>query len=185
MLNLVIATIPTVIIALLVNHFFNDYALKCFVGFGFLISSVLIFTTSFLKRRQISTAPMTKTSAFIIGVVQGVAVFPGISRSGSTICAGLLQNIEREECASFSFILSIPVIIGGMVFEIASGIKHGFGSVEFLPCIVGFVSAFVVALLTLKIMMKVVKKGKWWGFAIYLLVLSIFVLLNQFVLGWF
>lgn len=187
MRQIVIATIPTVILALVVNYLFDDYALKVFVGFGFLISSVVILVTSILqhKNKGLLGGDLTNRKAFIIGVVQGLAVFPGISRSGSTICAGLVQKVDREKSASFSFIISIPVIIGGMVFEIADGIKYGFGNVQALPCILGFVSAFVVAFASIVLMMKIVRRGNWWGFSIYLFLLSVFVLLNQFVFGWF
>lgn len=187
MRHIVFATIPTVIIALIVNHFCDDYVLKSFVGFGFLISSIVILITSCLQRKStgFQTKNMTSKSDFLIGVVQGIAVFPGISRSGSTICAGLVQKIEREKSASFSFLISVPVILGGMVFEIAGGIKNGFGEVSAFACIFGFLASFVVALFSIRFMMKVVKKGNWWGFSIYLFLLSVFVLLNQFVFGWF
>ena len=187
MRHLVFATIPTVIIALVVNHFCNDYMLKSFVGFGFLISAIVILITSILQKQSKSVCfeNMTNGKAFTIGVVQGLAVFPGISRSGSTICAGLVQKVEREKSASFSFLISVPVILGGMVFELAGGIKNGFGSVLALPCIFGFLASFVVALFSIKFMMKIVKKGNWWGFSVYLFLLSVFVLLNQFVFGWF
>ena len=184
---IVIATIPTVVLALVINHFFDDNALKVFVGFGFLISSFVIALTSILQKKAIKALPkpMTKTKAFFVGLVQGLAVFPGISRSGSTICAGLIQGVDREESASFSFLVSIPVILGGMIFEIASGVKHGFGDVDWLSCVVGFIVAFVVAIFTIKLMMKIVKKGNWWYFSIYLFALSVIVILNQFVFGWF
>lgn len=187
MQKIVIATIPTVVIALVVNYFFDDYALNFFVGFGFLISSIIILVTSILQRKNkfIVCKELDLKKSFVIGVVQGLAVFPGISRSGSTICAGLVQKVEREESASFSFIVSIPVILGGMIFELVGGIKNGFGNVDTLSCVFGFVCAFVVALFSIKLMMKIVKKGNWWGFSIYLFLISIFVLLNQFVFGWF
>lgn len=183
---IILATIPTVIIALVVNHFCDDFMLKTFVGFGFLISAIVIAVTSILqKKKNVIALEMDNKKAFIIGVVQGLAVFPGISRSGSTICAGLVQKVEREESATFSFLISIPVILGGMCFELAKGIKHGFGNIQALPCILGFISAFIVALFAIKFMMKIVKKGNWWGFSVYLFMLSVFVLLNQFVFGWF
>lgn len=187
MQKIIIATIPTVVIALIVNYFFDDYALNFFVGFGFLISSIIIFVTSILQRKKQSVVckELNLKKSFIVGIVQGLAVFPGISRSGSTICAGLIQKVEREECASFSFIISILVILGGMIFELVGGIKNGFGNVDALSCVFGFVCSFIVALFSIKIMMKIVKNGNWWGFSIYLLLLSIVVLLNQFVFGWF
>ncbi len=187
MQKIVVATIPTIVIALVVNYFFDDYALNFFVGFGFLISSIIILVTSILQRKNkfIVCKELDLKKSFVVGVVQGLAVFPGISRSGSTICAGLVQKVEREESASFSFVISIPVILGGMIFELVGGIKNGFGNVDTLSCVFGFVCAFVVALFAIKMMMKIVKKGNWWGFSIYLFLISIFVLLNQFVFGWF
>lgn len=184
---IVVATIPTVILALLVNYFFDEFALMGFLGFGFLISAVVITITTVLQKRRplYNSKTVDSKRAFVIGLVQGLAVFPGISRSGSTICAGLLQGVEREESAKFSFLVSIPVIIGGMVFELASGFKSGFGEVNAVACIIGFVVAFVVALFTIKLMMRLVKKGSWWYFAVYLFVVAIIVLLNQFVFAWF
>lgn len=183
---IVIATIPTVILALIVEIFIDNYLLNLFVGFGFLISSILIFVTSFLQRKSINlNSCLTNKKAFVVGLVQGFAVLPGISRSGSTICAGLLQKVDREQSAEFSFILSIPIIIGGMLFEIFKGYKNGFGNVEFLPCFVGFLASFIVALLSIKLMMKIVRKGNWFWFSLYLAFVSVFTLLNQFVFGWF
>ena len=129
----------------------------------------MIFITSFLQRKSINiNSCLTNKKAFVIGLVQGFAVLPGISRSGSTICAGLLQKVDREQSAEFSFILSIPIIIGGMLFEIFKGYKNGFGNVEFLPCLVGFLASFIVALLSIKLMMKIVRKGNWFWFSLYL-----------------
>jgi len=187
MQTIVIATIPTVILALVVNYFFDEFSLMAFVGFGFLISAIVISITSFMMHKK----PITKflvvdnKRGFIIGLIQGLAVFPGISRSGSTICAGLLQGVEREESAKFSFLISLPVIIGGMVFELIDGFKTGFEDINIWACLVGFLTAFLVALFTIKLMMKIVKKGNWWYFSIYLFILSLIVILNQYVFCWF
>lgn len=184
-LLVVVASIPTAIIALVINHFFSEYALYVFLGFGFLISSIVIGITSFLQRRKkLLSNQIGYKQALAIGVVQGFAVLPGVSRSGSTICASLLMGVDREESARFSFLISIPVIIGGMLFEIIDCVKVGATNINALSCIIGFIAAFVTALLTIKLMMKIVKKGNWWYFSLYLLLLGIFIVLNQFVLGW-
>ena len=187
MKKIVVATIPTVIIALLVETFFDEFSLMAFVGFGFLISSIVISITAFYmnRKRTINYKSLNYKNSLIIGLIQGLAVFPGISRSGSTICAGLVQGIRREESAKFSFLISVPVILGGMIFELIDGVKYGFGDVNVLVCVVGFISAFIVALFTIKFMMNVVKNGNWWWFAVYLLILSIVVLLNQYIFCWF
>ena len=187
MLTIVLACIPTIIIALVVEFLFDEFSLMAFVGFGFLISAIVISITSFLQARKkpFRTLEVGNGQALTIGFVQGLAVFPGISRSGSTICAGLMLGVEREEAAKFSFLISLPVILGGMVFEVADGIKSGFGAVNALACLVGFIAAFAVAILTIKLMMKIVKKGSWWPFAVYLFIIATLVLLNQFVFAWF
>ncbi len=184
-LSVVVATIPTVIIALVVEHFVDEYAMVAFLGFGFLISAIVITLTCILQKRRKTIQPLGYKNALIIGLAQGVAVFPGISRSASTICTSLMLGVEREQSAKFSFIISLPVILGGMVFEVADGVKSGFGNVNAFACIVGFIAAFLVAIATIKLMMKVVKKGKWWGFALYLFILSAVVILNQYVFMWF
>ena len=183
---IVIATIPTIVIALITNHFIDDFTMKTFLGFGFLVSAVITGTTAILqKKKHYINSDLNYGKSFMIGVVQGLAVMPGISRSGSTICAGLLQGVGREKSASFSFLISIPVILGGMFFELVGGIKNGFGTVDFASCSLGFVFAFITALFTIKLMLKFVKKGNWIWFSIYLFALSVVVILNQFVFAWF
>lgn len=184
-LQIVVASIPTAIIALVINHFFSEYSLYVFLGFGFLISAFVIGLMSILQRKKAPRSyNLNYKQALLIGVVQGFAVLPGVSRSGSTICASLLMGVDREESARFSFLISIPVIIGGMIFEIVDCVKVGATNINALSCIIGFIAAFVTAMLTIKLMMKIVKKGNWWYFSLYLLLLGIFIVLNQFVLGW-
>lgn len=180
--NIIIASIPTFISALLVRIFIDEYLLSVFIGYGFLITSVILLLTILTTKKEKLLININKKQAFTIGVVQGLAVFPGISRSGSTICAGLMLGVKREECAKFSFLISLPVILGGTIFETIEGVKNGFGEVNAITCIIGFISAFIVALFTIKLMMRVVKNGNLWGFSIYMFLLSIFILLNQYVL---
>lgn len=185
--SIIIATIPTIVLALVVNYLYDEFSLMAFVGFGFLISAFVISITSFMMNKKPINRYLNVNNkrGFIIGIIQGLAVFPGISRSGSTICAGLLQGVEREESAKFSFLISVPVIIGGMVFELIDGFKTGFGNINIWASLIGFIAAFLVALFTIKLMMKIVKKGNWWYFAFYLFILAIIVLLNQYVFCWF
>ncbi len=176
-----LTTLPTIVIALLFKFFVDEYKIVAFLGFGFLISATLILLTCILRKKEKSGGEVINAKrALLIGSVQGLAVLPGISRSASTICTGLLSGVDRETSAKFSFLVSLPVIFGGMVFEIFDGVKNGFGNVNAIACILGFLAAFLVALFTIKFMMKIVKGGKWLPFAIYLFLLSIFVILNQF-----
>ena len=179
---LIIATIPTVILALLSKVLFEEYQLFLFLGYGFLISSILLFLTSVLKKKGYRLKDVDRKTGFLIGVIQGVAVLPGISRSGSTICTGLLCGVDRESCAKFSFILSIPIILGAMVLESYEIINVGVTNINVLACVVGFIASFVVALVTIKAMLKIVKNGNWIWFSLYLFVLRVYVYMNKYVL---
>ena len=184
MKRIIVASIPTIIVAFVVRYCVEDYILVMFLGYGFLLSSFIIFITSILQKRKTNLGNLDfgYKQSFIIGLVQGFAVLPGISRSGSTICAGLIQGINREESAKFSFLISIPIILGGVGLEIVEGVRFGFGHINIGASIIGFFASFLVALFTIKLMMKIVKRGNWIYFSIYLLLLSIFVLINQYVL---
>lgn len=182
MKTIIVATIPTVVIALIIKYCFNEFQLNAFLGFGFFVSAILLLVTTFLKRKRgLNELTLNYKNSFVIGLVQGVAVLPGISRSGSTICSGILQGIEREECAKFSFLISIPVILGATILETYEGFKLGFENVNAAACIVGFLASFIVAIVSIKIMLKIVKKGNWFWFSLYLFVLSIFTILNQYI----
>jgi len=158
-----------------------------YLGFGFLISSVLIFLTYIYRHRKNSVRLKNNIGyidALIIGLVQGFATLPGISRSGSTICTSILLGNDRKESANFSFLSSIPIIIGAMIFEIVNGDIDTVNNISAISCIFGFIASFIVAFFSIKLMYKVVNNGNWLWFSVYLFVLAVFVLLNQYVFMW-
>ncbi|MCL2675854.1 MAG: undecaprenyl-diphosphate phosphatase [Firmicutes bacterium] len=172
------ATAVTTVILLLFLDFFKSTFDGQFLPYCFIITAIMLLCAGFFKQSQ---RKMTYLDALIIGVVQGCAALPGISRSGSTIAAGTMLGQERGRAARFSFLLSIPVIIGSSVVEITGG---GLSGVAFLPLFFGFFAAFVSGLLALRLMLKLFSRSADY-FAIYLLALSILLLLNDFILHWF
>ena len=113
-LNLIIATIPTVIIVLLFNKFLEDnFSTKTLV-WGFLISAILLIVADLKKD---SNKPINKKSALYMGLSQGLALLPGISRSGSTLVCGLLVGTQKQQALDFSFLMSIPIIVASAVYE--------------------------------------------------------------------
>ena len=172
--KLYLSTAITVVIALIFESFFKSMFSGAYLSLFFMITAVLLVTTELVASKRPYHAFTYKT-AIVVGLVQGIAVIPGISRSGSTICAGVLEGANREECAEFSFILSIPIIIGSMLFEIFDCIKLGvpFFDASAPEILIAFVAAFLVGLLCVKVMLSVVKKAKFLPFAIYLVGLSI------------
>jgi len=168
---IVVATAVTALVAFSIKNFavesFDGNLLPVF----FLLTAILLVSSGLTKKeRQISLA-----DALIIGFTQGLAVFPGLSRSGSTISVARLCGVQKSQATDFSFFISIPVIVVGALLDCMGG---GFATVDILTLFVGFVSAFVSGLFAVKFMLKSLTKS-FDGFAIYLLILSAFLIIND------
>lgn len=184
---LFVAMIPTVIIAVIIKFLASELFELTFLGFGFLISATLLLVTYTATKNQPQNTlnpnleNITYKQALMIGISQGFTVLPGITRSGTTICTGVLSGLSRTNALKFSFLLSIPVIIASMVLELITGGATS-APMGFVPCLVGSLSAFLSSLLSLKFMMNLAKKGKWLWFSVYLFALSFGVLIFTFAM---
>lgn len=184
--KLMVATAVSVVFAFAYKLFNIDVVATKLYGFCFLITAVLLFMTYRFQTRVsvIKLGEMSYKNALLIGLVQGLAVLPGISRSGSTISAMILTGNDEAKSAEFSFLLSIPIIVGGFVIELLGidGWSTVFVGVDLWQCVVAFVLTFLVALLSLKLTIKFLKDKKFKRFAIYLLIVGVIVtVLNMFV----
>lgn len=170
-LMLVVATIPTCLIALVLMPFIKSSFGGSFLPVAFLITAtILVITELFAK----NTKEFSYKTAIFMGIAQGFAVFPGISRSGATISAGLLSKGDKKECAKFSFLMSIPIILLSLIMEIYEGISGGINiSYPISAIIISFIVAFLSGIFAIKFMMKLTEKGKLWWFSCYLLLLSL------------
>jgi undecaprenyl-diphosphatase len=115
---------------------------------------------------------MTWRDALAIGLIQGMAVIPGISRSGSTIACALLLGIDRQLAARYSFLLSVPAILGAVLLKTKDAVEAG-GHVDVLSLVVGFVSAGLVGVLALRFFIPIVQQGKLHYFVAYLVPVGI------------
>ena len=210
-LYLVIATIPAVIAALLfksrIEHIFSSGS---FLGFAFLITSALLLVSDVLYRgnRKPGGLParldgpipvrtqdeMNLLDALFIGLFQAVAIVPGISRSGATISAALFRRLDRDFAARFSFLLSIPAILGALVLQLKDLVKAGAsetaafaeaGTIGPLPIAVGCLSACIVGFFSIRLTLKIVREKSLWGFALYTGTLGLLVLIEQFAVHLF
>jgi undecaprenyl-diphosphatase len=111
-------------------------------------------------------------NALFIGIFQGIAILPGISRSGSTIGSSLIAGFSKEFAVKFSFILGIPAILGGCLLEIKDAVDMG-ASFDMLPVIVGFIVSAVAGFLSIKAVTWLVKTDKYKVFAIYTLIVGL------------
>lgn len=182
--KLIFATIPTIIIALLFKDFFKNSFDGNLLFVGFFVTSIFMFIADYSCKHNYQYKNLSFGNAIMMGIFQGFAILPGISRSGSTITSALVQGVRRNESAEFSFLMSIPAIIGSLVFELFD-ISSTPLQISAVSMILGFVFSAIFGYLAIRLMLKIVKKAKFVWFGIYMLLLSIFVALNKFVLHLF
>jgi len=178
-LQLLIATIPAVVFVVLTKSFFdfND-SNYLFLGIGFLLTALLLFVAEVCVKKTKNPRKIGYASAFVMGVGQAFAVFPGLSRSGTTFAVGVIAGNEKNETLQFSFLMSIPIILASVVYEIFfSGNTFSFNSNEIFGMILSCITAFVFAIFGLKVMNKLVEKIKFIWFVPYLIVLGVTLIL--------
>jgi undecaprenyl-diphosphatase len=201
-LYLIIATIPAVVTAL----FFKDaiegaFASGAFLGFAFLITSCLLCLSEMLFRWSgkpgglpglIEGADlprnqdqMTWQDALVVGVLQAVAIMPGVSRSGSTLSGALSRRLDRDFAARFSFLLSIPAILGALVLQLKDlPVSIEAAGVGIAPLVAGALAAAIVGFFSIRIMLKIVREKSLLGFAVYTAILGALVLVDRFGTHW-
>jgi len=164
--QLVLATICTVGVALLIEPYFENLLVLPWVASTLIITGLLIVAAERLRPK--TEKPFNWRLALILGLVQGLAVIPGISRSGLTIALLVMLGLNRQESLRLSFLLSIPTILGALVFML----KDEWGSLNFdLATLIGFVASFVTALLAIAGMKSLVER-RWIWFAPYCVLLG-------------
>ena len=172
-MKIYVATIPTCLIVLVLMPLISDSFGGKYLAICFLISAIVLFFADKFARKNIRNK-FTIKNALFMGIAQGVAVFPGISRSGAAISAGLMSGGDKKECTKFSFLMSIPIILMSMFMEIIKLIKGAeIVGVNVLGIVSGVVVAFVVGIASIKIMIKITEKIQLEWFSIYLVILSI------------
>lgn len=176
----ILATIPVGVVGAL----FNDSIESMFQGltipaFLLLVTGCLLYVSQRMNSGRIDVRNLTIKEALIIGCGQALAVLPGLSRSGTTIATGLFAGLDKEFAAKFSFILSIPAILGAAVFQLKdlSG-----GSVEIGACIAGFIVAVISGYLAISVLLKIVREKSLDIFAYYCWIVGIIVLIGSLIL---
>ena len=165
-LKLVLSVIPVAVIAVMykdmIKELFKGNLFLIVSGSGLLVTAFLLALTNRLKQ---NTRRLSFLDSIVIGIAQSLAVLPGISRSGATITTGLFLGIKKEEVAKFSFLMVLIPVIGDCILDMKKITSTE--SSLIVPCIIGFVTSFIVGLITCKSMINLVKRGKLIYFAIY------------------
>lgn len=175
---IIVATIPTAIIGLVFSDFFDSlYNSVIPIGVGLIITGFLLIFAEKKGEGNRGIQQMNFRNAIFIGLVQGVAICPGISRSGSTLFGSLICNLDRKFAVKFVFLISIPSILGSAVLEAPAALEAGVKAAEVGPVLVGMLVAAVSGLVAIKTMIKIVSDKKLSYFSYYVWVLGLFVVL--------
>ncbi len=171
-------TIPTAFIGLILESrselLFNSPKLA---GVALLFTSLILLSTLFIKRTsKESDNNLSTKKAIAIGIVQGIAVIPGISRSAATIVTGLWVGLDQKTAFKFAFLLSIPAIAGAQALQISEITNLGNHNLQ--AYFAGFIVASVTGVISLKVVKKIVENQKLHLFAIYTTTLALLVLLS-------
>ncbi len=138
-----------------------------FIGAALIVTGVLLFVSDRVKKGRKNERTATWLDALIVGLGQAIATMPGISRSGMTITTGCFVGFERKFAVRFSFLLSIPAVIGANILSLADAAKAGINWAEVPVYLVGVVTAAVVGYLCIRLLRFIAERGKFGAFAYY------------------
>ena len=191
LLKIFLGSLPAGCIGILfkdtLTYFFTSLTI---VSYGFLLTAFLLLATHFFKNSK-TTNPFNASDgekmisafhqisylqALIIGCFQALAIIPGVSRSGSTIAGGIFLRLDTMTSAYFSFLLAVPVIIGAVILQFSLEVS----TLSYTTLFSGFLSAYIIGVLSLYLLLKIAYKGQLKYFSIYLLSLSLLIFLYNF-----
>ncbi|MDF1616986.1 undecaprenyl-diphosphate phosphatase [Petrocella sp. FN5] len=174
---IIVATIPTVIVALVLEKLIlHAFTSLIFPAVGLLITATLLLLTTKMRSGALTEENVSFKKAMFVGLIQGFATFPGISRAGSTIVAGLFTGMSKDFIVKFSFIMSIPAILGATILQVLR-----FESTEpinemIISYSAGMIASALVGYICIKVLLEIVRKGKIHYFAYYCYTVGILLL---------
>ncbi|GAB1475314.1 undecaprenyl-diphosphate phosphatase [Bacillota bacterium] len=179
---IVIATIPTALIGILFNDFFNNlYNSIPAIGFSLIITGCFLWLAERMDQKDKNIREMKVTDALFVGLCQGIAIIPGISRSGATIVGSLFSGLKRELAVKFAFLISIPAILGAAIVEAPGAIEEGLAAGFAIPLICGVSVAAVSGYIAIRTMIRLVSNKKLYVFSFYTWIVGGAVLLYTFL----
>ncbi len=174
---IILSTIITGVIGIVTSKLIPDLPIK-FTCAGFIVTALILIISAQIGKKkenlpaQENSKGVSILQSLVIGLMQGVGTLPGISRSGSTIAGALFSGMDRKTAGDYSFIISIPAILGAFILEVKD-LDEMTGSIGIAPIVIGCTAAFIVGYLSLALLMKLIRKGKLQWFACYLIPLGI------------
>lgn len=166
-LMIIVATLPLFLIVPLEDSLEKLNEMPGFIGLALIVTGVLLFVSDRMRRGKKTEKDMTVVDALIVGLAQGIATIPGLSRSGTTITVGMSRGFERNFAVRFSFLMSLLSVTGAVVLQIFDVIEEGFDTSLLPMYLVGMVVAGVTGYFCIKLLQKIIQKGRFGGFAYY------------------
>ncbi len=166
-LMLIFATAPLVLVLPVKDKIEGLYSNTFFIAFALLATGMLLFISDRIGRGSKNAMTATFGDALFVGLAQTIAVIPGLSRSGTTISAGLARGFERSYAVKFSFLLSIPAVLGANILSLADAVKEGFDTALLPMYLVGVLVAMVSGYLSIALLRYIAGRGRFGGFAYY------------------
>ena len=181
LLLLFIASLPALLAVVLLGDVIDSFFTGWFLGVSFLITAVFMLIAESVSRRKIKwdERPGFK-HAICMGIMQAIALLPGVSRSGSTLMGGVSSGLNRKSAAKFAFMMSAPAILGSLVFEGKDAIELGYLSeLALVPTIIGVIVSAVSGYLAIRFMLRLINKVSLNWFALYVALLGLVILVLQ------
>ncbi|MFW5787246.1 MAG: undecaprenyl-diphosphate phosphatase [Halanaerobiales bacterium] len=176
---IIIGTIPAGIIGYLFDGYLeNLFTSTIIAGYMLLITGVLLYLAERIGNTKKLMDEFKIHNAFFVGLAQSFAILPGISRSGSTIFAALVQDLNREDAARFSFLLSIPVILGATFLKIKEVSELGLVGITYLELIFGTVAAALAGYIAIKYLLHIMRQGSLNVFAYYCWIIGLIIIIR-------
>ena len=166
-LMILVATLPLVLIVPVHNKIEALNGVPWFIGAALILTGLLLFIADRMPQGKKTERDMTVWDAIFIGVAQAIATLPGLSRSGTTITAGMSRNLHRDFAVKFSFLMSLLSVLGAVLLSLVDVIKDGVEPGILPACLVGMVVAGVTGYFSIKLLQRLISRGKFGGFAYY------------------
>ena len=172
---IILAVIPAFIFGILLkNYIVTSFQNFLFLGLFFIFSGIVIYSTKFSRGKN---SQVRFVESLFIGTMQVFALFPGISRSGMTISAGMFAGLKKKEAVRFSFLLAIPVILGASLAEATQILKT---DINYFILIISFIITIFISLITIKLLIRIINNDNFYLFGIYNFILGVIVLIWSF-----
>lgn len=178
---LVIATLPLFLILPISDYIEKLYYNTFFIGLAFLLTGLILFVADRLPRGRTTEKNLSVRDALVVGVCQAIATIPGLSRSGTTITAGLATGFERNFAVKFSFLLSVPAVLGANILSLAKAVGEGIDKTLVPLYLLGMAAAMVSGCLSIWIIKRLMRSGRFGSFSYYLWAAGLVTIVLSFV----